>query len=171
MISRRAEEMTPFLVMDVLERAHEMESQGIDVVHLEVGEPDFETPEVITEAAMRAIKDGRHHYTHSLGLMELREAIAEYYAEHYGVSVDPARVMVTAGSSTAMLLVFSALLEQGQEVIISDPHYACYDNFISFVGGVPVRVPVREEEGFQFRPAEIGAAMNPNTKAIFINSP
>jgi len=170
-ISARAKQIPPFIVMDVLERSQELEASGRDIIHLEVGEPDFETPAVITEAAIKAITDGHTHYTHSLGLRELREAIAEYYAERYGVSVDPARVLVTSGSSTAMLLVFSALLEQGQEVIISDPHYACYDNFINFVGGTPVRVPVRESEGFQFRPAEIGAAMGPNTKAVFINSP
>jgi aspartate/methionine/tyrosine aminotransferase len=157
--------------MDVLERAQELAAQGRQIIHLEVGEPDFATPEVITEAAVKALKDGHTHYTHSLGLMELREAIAAYYAERYGVEVDPGRVLVTSGSSTAMLLLFSALLESGQEVIISDPHYACYDNFINFVGGRPVRVPVREAEGFQFRPDEIGAAMGPATKGIFINSP
>ncbi len=170
-VSNRAKDIPPFIVMDVLERAQELAAQGRQIIHLEVGEPDFATPEVITEAAVKALKDGHTHYTHSLGLMELREAIAAYYAERYGVEVDPGRVLVTSGSSTAMLLLFSALLESGQEVIISDPHYACYDNFINFVGGRPVRVPVREAEGFQFRPDEIGAAMGPATKGVFINSP
>ncbi|MBU1276978.1 MAG: pyridoxal phosphate-dependent aminotransferase [Proteobacteria bacterium] len=170
-VSERAKQIPPFIVMDVLERAQELAASGRDIIHLEVGEPDFETPAVITEAAIKAITDGHTHYTHSMGLRELREAIAQHYARRYGVEVDPGRVLVTSGTSTAMLLLFSALLEQGQEVIISDPHYACYDNFISFVGGVPVRVPVREAEGFQFRPAEIAAAMGPRTKAVFINSP
>ncbi len=157
--------------MDVLERAQELAASGREIIHLEVGEPDFTTPEVITSAAVKALAEGHTHYTHSLGLLELREAVSAHYARRYGVEVDPARIIVTAGTSTAMLLLFSALLEADQEIIISDPHYACYDNFISFVGGAPVRVPVREAEGFQFRPAEIGAAMSPQTKGIFINSP
>ncbi|RJX30572.1 MAG: pyridoxal phosphate-dependent aminotransferase [Desulfarculus sp.] len=170
-VSCRAKDIPPFIVMDVLERAQELAAAGQDIIHLEVGEPDFDTPPVIVEAAIKALRDGRTHYTHSLGLRELREAIAEHYAGRYGVEVDPGRVVVTAGTSPAMLMMFAALLEPGQEVIISDPHYACYDNFISFVGGAPVRVPVREAEGFQYRPAEIGAAMGPNTKAVMINSP
>jgi len=157
--------------MDVLERAQELAASGREIIHLEVGEPDFATPEVITQAAIKALADGHTHYTHSLGVLELREAVAAHYAERYGVTVDPARVLITSGTSTAMLLLFSALLESGQEIILSDPHYACYDNFISFVGGAPRRVPVRAEEGFQFRPEEIKAALGPQTKGVFINSP
>jgi (5-formylfuran-3-yl)methyl phosphate transaminase len=170
-VSNRAKDIPSFIVMDVLERAQELAASGREIIHLEIGEPDFATPDVINEAAVKAVRDGHTHYTHSLGIIELREAIADHYAERYGVSVDPARVMVTSGTSTAMLLLFSALLERGQEVIISDPHYACYDNFINFVGGVPVRVPVCADEGFQFRPEEIMAAMSPATRGIFINSP
>ena len=170
-LNSRANEISSFIVMDVLERAQELTAAGREIIHLEIGEPDFATPEVITEAAIKAMADGHTHYTHSLGIKELREAVADHYEERYGVVVDPARVLVTAGTSTAMLLLFSALLESGQEIIISDPHYACYDNFINFVGGVPIRVPVRAEEGFQFRPAEIEAAMSPRTRGIFINSP
>ncbi|MFW6284086.1 MAG: aminotransferase class I/II-fold pyridoxal phosphate-dependent enzyme [Desulfosalsimonas sp.] len=96
-----------------------------------MGEPDFATPEVITKAAVAAMARGETHYTHSMGIMELRCAISENYRKRYGVEVDPARVLVTAGTSAAMLLLFSALLEEGQAVILSDPHYACYDNFIS----------------------------------------
>ncbi len=170
-VSSRADKIQPFIVMDVLERAQALAASGKEIIHLEIGEPDFDTPEVITEAAAKAMTDGHTHYTHSLGIMALREAVSAHYAERYGVSVDPARVLVTAGTSTAMFLLFSALLEKGQEIILSDPHYACYDNFVTFAGGVPVRVPVREDEGFQFRPAEIGAVMTSNTKGIFINSP
>lgn len=171
MIAKRAEEMTSFIVMDVLERAGELERDGIDVVHLEVGEPDFDTPDCVKEAACEAINNGHTHYTHSLGLMDLREAIAEYYDETYGVSVDPHRVMVTQGTSPAIFSVFSTLLEAGDEVIISDPGYACYPNFIRFVGGVPVKVPVTEEDGFQYRVSEIEKRLTDRTKAIFLNSP
>lgn len=171
MISRRAEEMTPFLVMDVLERARAMERQGIDVVHLEVGEPDFDIPAPVREAVAAALAEGHTHYTHSCGDPELREAISEHYAEKYSVTVDPERIVVCSGTSPAMMLVFSALLEAGDEAIISDPGYACYPNFIRFSGGVPVPVPVRAEEGFSLDPGAVASRITDKTKAIVINSP
>ena len=171
MISKRTQEMTSFIVMDVLERANEMERAGVDIIHLEVGEPDFDTPDCVKAAACRALDNGHTHYTHSLGLFELREAICEYYASTYGVSVDPEQVVVTSGSSPAIFLVFSALLEPGDEVIISDPHYACYPNFIKFAQGRPVSIAVYEEDGFQYRPESIKQKLTAQTRAIFINSP
>jgi aspartate/methionine/tyrosine aminotransferase len=171
MISKRTAEMTSFIVMDVLERAQELEREGTRIIHLEVGEPDFDTPDCVKEAACKALEDGFTHYTHSLGLFELREAICEYYRKHYQVSVDPDRVIVTSGSSPAIFMVFAALLEKQDEVIISDPHYACYPNFIKFVDGNPVTIPVYEEEGFQYRPEVIRENITSQTKAIFINSP
>ncbi|GAB6904467.1 putative aspartate aminotransferase 2 [Desulfosarcina cetonica] len=171
MASKRTEEMTSFIVMDVLERACELECQGKDIVHLEVGEPDFDTPECVKAAACKALADGSTHYTHSLGLLELREAICEYYHDTYGVTVDPDQVVVTSGTSPAIFMTFAALLEAGDEVILSDPHYACYPNFIKFVGGVPVTVPVFEEDGFQYRPEAIEQKISDRTQAIFINSP
>ena len=170
-VSRRAKEIPPFIVMEVLERAQEMQAQGEDIIHLEVGEPDFDTPPAVMRAAVQALERKQTHYTHSLGIPELRQAIAEHYARRYGVEVDPGRIMVTCGTSPAMLLLFSALLEPGDQVIVSDPCYACYDNFINFVGGEVVRVPVREEDAFQYRPEEIARRMGPRTKAILINSP
>jgi aspartate/methionine/tyrosine aminotransferase len=163
--------MTSFIVMDVLERANEMERAGRHIIHLEVGEPDFDTPACVREAACRALEDGHTHYTHSLGMFELREAICEYYLETYNVSVAPDQVIVTSGSSPAIFLVFSALLEKDDEVIISDPHYSCYPNFIKFVQGRPIAIPVYEEDGFQYRPELIKAQINSKTRAIFINSP
>jgi len=171
MISKRTSEMTSFIVMDVLERANEMEREGVDIIHLEVGEPDFDTPSCVKEAACRALEDGHTHYTHSLGMYELREAICEYYLTRYGASIDPDQVIVTSGSSPAIFLVFSALLETDDQVIISDPHYACYPNFIKFVQGQPVTVPVYEEDGFQYRPESIKEKITSKTRAIFINSP
>ena len=171
MITKRAEEIRPFIVMDVLERAQELESQGEHVIHLEVGEPDFDTPACVRAAGERAIREGKTHYTHSQGLLELRQAMCEDYLKRYGVEITPEQVIVTSGTSPAMLLIFGALLEAGDEVIISDPHYACYPNFIRFVDGIPVRVPVAEEDGFQFRPEEIRRMVSPRTRAIFINSP
>jgi aspartate/methionine/tyrosine aminotransferase len=157
--------------MDVLERANEMEREGADIVHLEVGEPDFDTPPCVKAAACKALEEGHTHYTHSLGLYELRENISEYFLNTYQVSVDPDQIVVTSGSSPAIFLAFSALLEKGDEVIISDPHYACYPNFVKFVEGVPVTIPVYEEDGFQYRPEAIKEKLTSKTKAIFINSP
>lgn len=171
MITKRASDIPAFIVMDVLEKAQEMERQGEDIIHLEVGEPDFDTPECINEACFRAIREGKTHYTHSLGLLELREAISEHYYSKYGVSISPDQVIVTSGTSPAMFLLFAALLERGDEVIISDPHYACYPNFISFIEGVPVNVKVSEEEGFQYTPEEIRKKITNKTKGIMINSP
>ena len=171
MIARRAKEIKPFIVMDVLERAHAMECEGIHVIHLEVGEPDFDTPQCVKDAACQALEEGHTHYTHSLGNLKLREAICEHYFERYGVTVHPDQIVITSGTSPAMFLIFSALLEEGDEVIISDPHYACYPNFIRFVQGVPVMVPVYEEDGFQYRPEAIKEKITNRTKAIFINSP
>ena len=170
-VASRTESISSFIVMDVLERAHELERRGIHIVHLEVGEPDFDAPACVKEAACRALDHGHTHYTHSLGLLELREAICDHYFQTYRATVAPDQVVVTSGTSPAMLLVFAALLNAGDQVIISDPHYACYPNFIRFAQGEPVTVPVYEEDGFQYRPELIKDKITPRTKAIFVNSP
>jgi len=171
MLSSRAREIKPFIVMDVMARAEELEKAGEDVVHLEVGEPDFDTPVVIREAAMEAMASGKTHYTHAMGLLELREEICAYYRREYGVTVTPDRIMVTSGTSPAMLLMMIALLEQGDEVILSNPHYACYPNFIRAAGGAPVEVRTLPEDGFQYRPDAIRKALTKRTRAILVNSP
>lgn len=169
--SEKVCDLTPFLVMEVLEKAHAMTRAGVDVVHLEVGEPDFDTPPAVIEAAERAMRDGHTHYTHSMGLPELREAICEHYHDRYGVAVHPDQVVVTGGTSPAMLMVFAALLEAGDDIIVSDPHYACYPNFIGFAGGRTNKVRVYEEDGFQYRPEAIAEHITPRTKGVLINSP
>ena len=171
MVTKKCIEIPPFIVMEVMEKAESLERQGENIVHLEVGEPDFETPECIKEAAIRAIRDGKTHYTHSMGLPKLREAIAAYYSRQYRVNVAPDQILVTSGTSPAMLLLFMSLLEPGDEVILPNPYYACYPNFVRMVEGKPVFVDVYEEEGFQYRPEEITPLVTPKTKAIFINSP
>lgn len=157
--------------MDVLEAAHVLEREGRRIIHLEVGEPDFETPEPVRRAALGAMEAGETHYTHSMGLWELRCAIAAHYEKRYGVEVDPERVVVTSGSSPALLLAFCAALNPGDETLLTNPHYACYPQFISMPGGVPVYVPVREEEAFQFVPSELKRFLTPRTRALMINSP
>ncbi len=171
MVTKKSSELPPFLVMEVLEKAVAMERKGDNIIHLEVGEPDFDTPDCIKEAAIRAIRDGKTHYTHSLGIPELREAIAEYYHSHYGVEVNPDQILVASGTSPAMLLLFMSLLEPGDEVILPNPYYACYPNYIRMIEGKPVFVNVDEKEGFQYRPAEIKPLIGKKTKAIFLNSP
>jgi aspartate/methionine/tyrosine aminotransferase len=171
MISKKAQEIPPFIVMDVLEKAQELERMGEKVIHLEVGEPDFDTPECINEASYRAICDGKTHYTHSLGLIELREAIAEDYREKYHVNISPEQILVASGTSPAMLLLFSSLLEEGDQVILSNPYYPCYPNIIRFVGGSPIFIDVKEEEGFQYLPEMIEEKLTSRVKGIMINSP
>ena len=171
MITQKAREITPFIVMEVLEKAAELEKQGIDVVHLEVGEPDFDVPACVSKAVQQAFTEGRTHYTHSLGDPELREQIALRYQKDYGITVSPEQIIVTSGSSPAILLALGVLCENKDEVIISDPGYACYSNFIKFIGAKPVSVPVYEEDGFQYRCSEIEKRISPRTKAIMVNSP
>jgi aspartate/methionine/tyrosine aminotransferase len=171
MISKKAQDIPPFIVMDVLEKAQELERMGEHIIHLEVGEPDFDTPECINEAGYRAICEGKTHYTHSLGLIELREAITEDYLKKYRVKVSPEQILITSGTSPAMLLLFAALLETGDEVILSNPYYPCYPNIIQFVDGLPVFVKVLEEEGFQYLPEMIEEKLSPKVKGIIINSP
>lgn len=171
MVAGRAKNIPPFIVMDILERAHELERSGTHVIHLEIGEPDFDTPECIKEAAVKAIRDGFTHYTHSLGIMELREAVAADFEKRYGVNISPENIIISSGTSPAMLMIFAALLDQGDEVILSNPHYACYPNFVKFYGGRPVFVNVDEEDGFQYRPEAVQENLSGRTKAVFINSP
>lgn len=171
MTAQRVDGVSPFLAMEVLERAQQLERQGTPVIHLELGEPDFATPACIRDAAVAALDAGYTHYTHSLGDCDLREALVGFYARRYGVRLHPDQVLVFPGSSPAMMLLFSALLDPGNEVILSNPCYACYPNFVRFAGGVPVLVPTSEEEGFQFRPEETAAHVTAATRAILINSP
>ena len=170
-ISRRAQAIRPFVVMDVVAKAKAMQDEGIDIVRLEIGDPDLPTPSAVTEAAERAMEQGETGYTQSAGLPDLRVAVASHYGAEYGVDVDPENVIVSQGTSPAMLLLFGSLLDPGDEVIISDPCYPAYPNYINFLGGVPVAVPVRASEGFRFRADEVRAAITPRTRAIMINSP
>jgi aspartate/methionine/tyrosine aminotransferase len=170
-LAKRTEEITPFLAVEVFERAQELERQGHDVVHLEFGEPDFETPEVVREAAVRAIRNGRTKYAHRLGFLPLRVAIAEHYQETYRVPVSPDQILVTAGTSPAMLLLFTGLLSPGDEVVLSDPHYACYPNFVRYADAVPVYVPTPETDGWSLRSDAVRERLSPRTRAVMVNSP
>jgi len=157
--------------MEVMERAFALEAQGRRVLHLEIGEPQFAPPRAAKEALLEALEDGETHYTDSRGLAELREAIAADAQRRHGVSIDPERVLVSSGTSPAMLLVFSLLLEPGDEVVMGTPHYPCYPNFVRYCGGRPVFVPTRVADGYALDPDAVRAAMGPRTRAIVTNSP
>ena len=170
-VSKRAQAIRPFVVMDVVQRAKELEAAGRDIVRLEIGDPDFPTPTVIARACEAAIEDGSTHYTQSLGLPDLREALRAHYRTAYDVHVDPSDIIVTQGTSPAMLLLFGALLDPGDEVIMPDPCYPAYPNYVAFLGGIPKTVRTHAEEGFRYREDELRAAITPRTKAIMITSP
>ncbi|MGQ0792663.1 MAG: pyridoxal phosphate-dependent aminotransferase [Deltaproteobacteria bacterium] len=171
MPSKLSEEIAPFYVMDILERAHEMEARGESVIHFEVGEPRDQTPVEICDEAARAIGRGDTRYTHSLGIPELRDAISEDLRETYGVRIPPDNIVITMGSSPALLLAFLSLLDAGDEIITTDPHYACYPQIIKIAGGAPSAVRIYEQEGFQIDVRRLKQAISPRTRAILINSP
>ncbi|MBQ1753126.1 MAG: pyridoxal phosphate-dependent aminotransferase [Paludibacteraceae bacterium] len=170
-MNKTVDEMTSFLVMDVLEKAGEMSREGIDIVHLEVGEPDFDVPECVRGAVDEAYNKHITHYTHSLGDPELRAEISSLYNREYGVNVSPDRILVTSGTSPALLLVTMLLCSPGSEVILSNPGYACYKNFVLAAHAKPVYVDLDPAKGFEYNIEDIKSKINANTAAIFINSP
>lgn len=157
--------------MDILEEAEQLERAGKDIIHLEIGEPDFATPDFIVNAAVEALKKGQTRYTHSMGLLELREAICAHYQKNYGVTVSPEQVIVTSGTSPALFMILSALVEEGDEVVVPDPSYACYKNVIEFVGGKPRFVPVYDENGYEIIPDDLEKQISNRTRALMFNSP
>jgi aspartate/methionine/tyrosine aminotransferase len=164
-------DIPPFIVMEILERAKQIERSGKQVIHLEVGEPDFDTPDCIKEAVIKAIKEGKTKYTHSLGLLELREKIAEYYLKEYKVTISPEQVIITSGTSVGLFLIFACLLNTSDEVILPHPYYPCYPNFIKVLKGIPVFVELEEKDGFWYFPDKIKEKISKKTKAILVNSP
>ena len=157
--------------MEVLERAYAMERAGTQVIHLEIGEPDFPAPAAAVEAARRALASGATRYTDSRGLPELRAAIAADKTRRTGASVDPEQVIVTSGTSPALLLVFALLLDPGDEVIVPSPHYPCYPNFVRFCGGVPVYVPCTAASGWSVDVGAVRRALTKRTRAVVVGSP
>ncbi len=151
-IARRVGDIEPFRVVEVLTRARELEAQGRDIVHMEAGEPDFETAAPIVEAGIAALRGGATQYSDANGLRPLREAIARYYADDYGLSIDPARIMVTPGASGALLLIAALLIDRGDQVLLADPGYPCNRHFMRLVEGNGVLVPVTEADNFQLTP-------------------
>ncbi|MBE3597431.1 MAG: pyridoxal phosphate-dependent aminotransferase [Limnochordaceae bacterium] len=170
-LSRRAEEIPPFLAMDVLARARRLEEQGRSIIHLEVGDPDFPSPPDVVEAGRRALAEGRTHYTEALGIPRLREAIARRYFTLHGVEVSPERIVVGSGSSPLLTMLALAILDPGDEVLVPDPGYSCYPNYVRAAGGVPVQVDAGEAFGYRLSVEALERAVTNRTKALIVNSP
>lgn len=171
LFAARAQRIAPFLVMDVFERAKTLQREGRQIIHLEVGEPDFATPACIIEAGKAALDQGHTHYSTPLGDMELREAIVEWYKTRYQVSIKPRQVLIFSGTSPGLALLGAGLLERGDEVVISNPCYPAYRNVVRFSGATAVEVPTAEEDGFRLDPADVARRITPRTKALILNSP
>lgn len=165
------EAIAPFEVMEVLDRAQRLEAAGHDVIHLEVGEPDFATPAPIVDAARAAFARVPMGYTAALGLTALREAIAGHYATAFGVDVDPGRIAVTPGSSAALLLAMGVLLDPGDAVLMADPGYPCNRHFATFVGGEAVLIPCGPDTYYQPTAAMLERYWHPRTRAVLLASP
>ncbi len=170
-IAGRMAGIAPFHVMDILARAQALEAAGRDIIHLEIGEPDFATPAPIVEAGVAALRAGQTHYTGALGLSAIREAIAEFYAARWQATVDPARVVVTPGASGALLLALGLLAGPGDDVLMADPGYPCNRHFARFCNARAVSVPVDATSGFQLTLERIEHHATPATRAVLIASP
>jgi aspartate/methionine/tyrosine aminotransferase len=167
----RVAEIAPFHVMEVQTAARALEAAGRTIVHMEIGEPDFPTPAPVVAAAQRAIADGEIFYTSALGLPALRAAISRHYADHYGVAVAPERIIVTAGSSAALLLVLALIVDRDERILLPDPAYPCNRHFVRVLEGNPVAIPVGPESHYQLTSAMIEQHWTPDTRGVLIASP
>ncbi|UCH29339.1 MAG: pyridoxal phosphate-dependent aminotransferase [Myxococcales bacterium] len=171
MFAKRTEEVEPFLAMEVMERGMAMAREGTSIVQLGVGEPDFDAPPAAVQAAIDSLRSGETHYTDSRGLFDLRDAIARECEARRGVAVSPDQIVVTSGTSPAILLCLNLLVDPDDEVILATPHYPCYPNMIAVCGGKPVLVPTGPDDGFIMDVAKVREANTPRTRAIFLATP
>lgn len=169
--ARRAAEIEPFEVMDVLSRAHALEAQGRRVVHMEIGEPDFTAPAPVVEAGVRALREGLTAYTATLGLPALRLAISRHYQTAFSTDVEPGRVAVTAGASGGLLTVAALYVDAGDEVLVPDPGYPGYRHFVRAFEGIARPIRVSAKENFQPTLEQVRAAWGPRTKGLLLGSP
>ncbi|MDC7705550.1 pyridoxal phosphate-dependent aminotransferase [Vogesella indigofera] len=170
-LSKRLSAIAPFQVMVILEKARALQAAGHDVIHLEVGEPDFATPQAIVDAGRAALAAGHTYYTAAQGLAELRKAIAAFYQSRFGVTVAPERIIVTPGASGALQIALSLLVDEGDGVLMADPTYPCNRHFVSLLGGVPQTVPVGAATRYQLLADELDANWLPNTVAAMVATP
>ncbi|MCX7641233.1 MAG: pyridoxal phosphate-dependent aminotransferase [Elusimicrobiales bacterium] len=157
---------------EVLAKAKKLEAEGKEIVHLEIGEPDFDTPRNIKKAAIEAIKEGFTHYTPSAGILQAREAVADYLNKtRPGINAKPEDVVITVGGKPVMLYTIMALVDEGDEVICPNPSYPIYESLVNFVGGKPIPLHIKEENDFNFDPKDLEKLITPRTRLVVINSP
>ena len=170
-IAERAQQLSPFHVMDILARAKNLEAQGRDIIHLEVGEPDFPTHQRIIDAGISALQQSKTHYTAALGMPRLREAIAGYYHRRFALSIDPQRIMVTPGASGALQLAIACLLDPGDNLLLGDPGYPCNRNIAQVLGSQAIAIPVSAKSFYQPDVAGVEKAWNDNSRAVMVATP
>jgi len=169
--AKHMQDIHPFRVMALLAEARAMETAGRSVIHMEVGEPDFDTPEPVVKAGIQAIKDGRTRYTPAVGDLITRQSISAFYRQQFNVQIDPARIIITPGASGALQLILSVLLDPGDDVLMSDPGYPCNRNFVRLLNANTIGVAVDEASGFQLNRELIGAAWTEKSKVLLLASP
>lgn len=170
-IASRMQQIQPFHVMALLAEAKRLEAQGRHLIHMEIGEPDFDTPPRVTQAAIEALKQGHTHYTPAVGIPELRQAISRFYQQRYAVDIDPKRIIVTPGASGALQLALSVLVNPGEKVLMADPSYPCNKHFVRLVEGVPVSIPVDEASDYQLTVELCEKHWDEQVKSVMIASP
>ncbi|MEE4376060.1 MAG: pyridoxal phosphate-dependent aminotransferase [Candidatus Competibacteraceae bacterium] len=170
-LARRMAGIAPFHVMELLARAHVLEAEGRSIIHMEVGEPDFPTAEPVMVAAQQALQEGRTRYTSAVGIPELRQAIAEYYRTHEGVTVPTERILVTPGASGALQLATAVLVNPGDQVLLTDPGYPCNRHFVRLVEGEAVGIPVGPSEAYQLNVELVQQYWTERTVAVLLASP
>ncbi|HVW52420.1 MAG TPA: pyridoxal phosphate-dependent aminotransferase [Trinickia sp.] len=170
-LASRVDAIAPFYVMELAKEARQLEAAGRHIIHMGIGEPDFTAPEPVVEAAAQALRRGVTQYTGALGIAPLREAIAAYYQSNYGLIVDPARIVITAGASAALLLACAALVDRDDEVLMPDPSYPCNRHFVATMEGKPVLVPSGPDARFQLTAAEIENRWGERTRGVLLASP
>lgn len=170
-LARRTADIQPFHVMELLRRARELEAQGRDIIHMEVGEPDFPTPQPMLDAATRFIASGDVHYTSGLGLPALREAIARFYHDRFGADVAPERIIVTAGASGALMLALAATTDPGDEWLLPDPGYPSNRHLVRSFEGVARGLPVDAASRYQPTPGQVDSAWSARTRGLMVATP
>ncbi len=170
-IADRMQSIQPFHVMALLARARALEAAGRSITHMEIGEPDFVTPQPVIDAGVAALAAGHTHYTPATGLPALRERIAGFYQERYGIVLEPSRIVVTPGASAALQLVMAMLVNPGDRVLLADPGYPCNRNFVYLMNGEPVGIPVGPDKAYQPAPQQLETYWDAATRALLVASP
>lgn len=170
-LANRLQQIDPFHVMDLLAKAKSLQAEGKNIIHLEVGEPDFPSPEPVIQAGQKALAEGKTHYTPAVGLPELRNKVTEFYVQRYGQQVDPDQIIITPGASGALQLVTSLLVNPGENLLLTDPGYPCNRHFLANVNAEGLLVPTDAEDGYHLTPKQVGEYWNDQTAGVLVASP